>query len=306
MKRIVILWALLFGLVPLARSQGSALSAEMSLEQNQLLPDEKMHLKLSILNRSGADLKLGTESDWITFSVAGEKNALVPELGTNHVYIDGEFTLPAGQSASREFNLTPYFDIRQPGRYTVKAAIKIPQWGQAIRVPETSFTIVSGTRLENLPELGQPVGVPLLSGQGNQPPEIRRYYMEKSDAAAGTKLYVRLTDASGGKTLRLVPLGPFFSYINPEVKLDRYNDLHVLHQTDAKAFSYCVIDTLGQILERQTYQYTDRRPSLRADGQGGVVVAGGARVVSASDLPPTEKPAPVSSANASFPGVKPQ
>ena len=32
----------------------------MSLEENQLLPDEKMHLKLSLENRSGTELKLGT------------------------------------------------------------------------------------------------------------------------------------------------------------------------------------------------------------------------------------------------------
>jgi hypothetical protein len=36
-----------------------------------------------------------------------------------------------------------------------------------------------------------------------------------------------------------------------------------------------------------------------------VAVAGGARVVSASDLPPPEKPPPVSSVNAGFPGSKP-
>lgn len=302
MKRIVVLWALLFGFLPLARAQGIAVEAQMSLEQNQLLPDEKMHLKVSIQNRSGQELKLGTGSDWIAFTVVGAKNAVVSQLGTNHVPIDGEFTLPAGLSATREFNLTPYFDFRQPGRYSVKAAIKIPQWRQEVAVQPVSFTIVNGLRLANLPDI-PPVGVPLLHGQGNLPPEIRRYVLERSDATAGMKLYVRLTDASGSQTLRLIPIGPFFSYSDPDVKLDRFNDLHVLHQTGAQAFTYCVIDTLGQILERQTYQYTDRRPALRADTQGGVVVVGGARVVSASDLPPPQKESPVSSANPNLPGA---
>ena len=85
---------------------------------------------------------------------------------------------------------------------------------------------------------------------------------------AGMKLYVRLTDASGSRTLRLVPLGLYFAFSEPDVKLDRFNNLHVLHQTDAKKFTYCVIDTLGQILERQTYQYTNERPFLRADADG--------------------------------------
>ena len=223
-------------------------------------------------------------------------------IGTNQVYIEGETTVPAGDSASREFNLTPYFDFRQPGRYSVKATIKIPEWGGRIEVPPASFTIVKGIRLASLDDLE--VGVPLLQRQPNQPPEMRKYIFEKSDAMGSMKLYVRLTDATGSQTLRLIPVGPLFSYSEPEVRLDRFNDLHVLHQTDAKKFSYCVIDTLGQILERQTWQYTDQRPGLRADAAGGVSVAGGARIVSESDLPPPEKAAPAPPA--SFPGSKPE
>jgi hypothetical protein len=303
MKRIVVWWALLPGLLPLAQAQNMAVSAAFSLEQKQLLPDEKMYLKLTIENRSGQDLMLGATSDWITFTVLGENNRPVPELGTNQVYIEGETKLTEGSSASRDFNLTPCFDFRQPGHYTVKGTIKFPQWPQGLAVTPVSFSIVNGIRLANQPP--GPVGVTLLHGPGNQPPPARIYILEKSDAMGSMKLYLRLTDASGSQTLRLIPLGPYFSYSDPDVKLDRYNDLHVLHQTDAKAFTYCVIDTLGQILERQTYQYTDRRPALRADADGGVTVAGGARVVSASDLPPPEKQPPVSSVNAGFPGSKP-
>jgi len=289
MKRIVVLSALLLGLLPLARSQGVAVSAELSLEQNQLLPDEKMHLKLSIRNRSGQDLKLGTESDWISFTVLGEKNVVVRQLGADHVFIEGATNVPAGMSATREFNLTPYFDFRQPGSYTVRARIKIPQWGQEILVPPVAFTIIKGTRLGNLPDTDTEVGVPFLHGEPGRPPEVRRYFLERTDATAGMRLYVRLTDGTGAQTLRLVPIGPYFSYSQPDVKLDSFNDLHVLHQTGGKEFTYCVIDTLGQILERQTYQYIDRRPALLKDASGGVHVAGGERVISAGDLPPPQE-----------------
>jgi hypothetical protein len=303
MKRIVALWALLFGFLPPARSQVVAVTAVMSLDQTILLPDEKMYLKLSIENRSGQDLKLGTQSDWLTFTVLGDKNAVVPELGPDHVYTEGETNVPAGLSASREFNLTPYFDFRRPGRYTVKATVKIPQWQQEVMVPPITFDVVNGIRLSNLPDMV--VGVPFLRGQSNQPPVIRRYFLERSDSTAGNRLYVRLTDASGGQTIRLVPIGTYFSYAKPDVMLDQFNDLHVLHQTGAQTFSYCDIDTLGQIVERQTYQYTDQRPALRADGKGGVVVAGGARIVSDSDLPPPPKETLGPPAQMDFPGSKP-
>ncbi len=303
MKRIFVLWALLFGILPLARAQGVGVFATLSLEEKQLLPDEKMRLKLTIENRSGRDLNLGTTNDWLTFIVLGERNTPVAPLGEDHVYIEGETNVPEGESASREFNLTPYFDFKQPGRYTVKASIKIPQWQKEVAAQETSFTIVSGIRLANLPDLE--VGVPAWQARSNQPPEIRHYRLERSDALSGMKLYMRLTDATGSQTLRLVPLGPFFAYSDPERKLDRYNDLHVLHQTDAKKFTYCVIDTLGQILERQTYQYDNTRPVLRADADGGVSVAGGTRVVLPTDLPPPERAPVAPAAAASFPGSRP-
>lgn len=290
MKRIVVLSALLLGLLPLARSQGVGVSAELSLEQKQLLPDEKMHLKLSIRNRSGQDLRLGTESNWISFTVQGEKNVPVRQLGADHDFVEGETNVPAGALATREFNLTPYFDFREPGSYTVKATIKFSQWGeQEIRVPPVAFTIIKGIRLANLPEIGTEVGVPFLRGEAGQPPEVRRYFLERTDVAAGMKLYVRLTDGTGAQTKRLVAIGPYFSYSPPEVKLDRFNDLHVLHQIGSKDFNYCVIDTLGQILERQTYRYIDGRPGLIKEADGGVRVVGGARVVSDSDLPPPQK-----------------
>ena len=164
MKRIVVLWALLLGFLPLARAQGVAVSATLSLENNQLLPDEKMHLKLAIENRSGRELKLGTTSDWLTFTVLGERNAVVlANWGPTMFISRGKPTCRRERRASREFNLTPYFDFRQPGRYTVKATIKIPQWQQEIAAQQTTFTIVNGLRLANIPELE--VGVPLLQSR---------------------------------------------------------------------------------------------------------------------------------------------
>jgi len=303
MKRIVVLWAILLAVLPPAFAQGVGVFATLSVEEKQLLPDEKMHLKLTVENRSWRDLKLGTTNDWLTFTVLGERNRPVAPIGADRIYIEGEASVPAGESASREFNLTPYFDIRKPGHYTVKATIKIPQWQQEVAAEEASFDIVSGLPLANIPDLE--VGVPLLQPRGNQPPQIRRYRLEKSDALAGAKLYVRLTDVTGSQTLRLIPLGPYFSYSEPAVKLDRFNDLHVLHQTDAKMFTSCVINTLGQMLERQTYRYTDERPTLRAEADGTVVVVGGQREISDSDLPPPEKQAAAPPVNGSFPGSKP-
>ena len=273
---------------------------ELSLAQDQLLPDEKMHLKVTIQNQSGQNLKLGTESDYINFTVLDEKQNPVPPLGTNQVYTDGEVTIPSGETATREFNLTPAFDFRRPGHYSMKASVRVAQWHRDIPAASpATFTINQGTPLANMPNLQG--GVPLLRGPSNAPPEVRRFILEKGDTGGGVNLYVRLLD-SAGHTVRLIPAGPYFGFSSPEVRLDQYTSLHLLHQTAAKYFSYYVIDALGQILERQTYEYRDARPVLQSDGTGGVTVAGGIRKLTENDLPPNEKETAIPAAT--FPGAK--
>jgi hypothetical protein len=285
MKRIVLLWALAFGFLPPARCQVNGVTAAMSLAQDELLPDEDMQLKVRIENRSGQDLVLGQDNHWIVFTVTGENNKLIEQLADSAV--SNKFTLSSGQMCACTFNLTPYFNFRAPGHYTVTAAFKVPQWNQEIACKPTSFAIVNGIRLGKIPDMQ--VGVPLPPGASNSVPEGRRYFLEKADLGSGSKLYFQLTDATGGRTLKVFPIGRMLDFSDPEVQLDKFNNLHVLHQTYARTFNYCVINPLGQILDRQTYEYTTTRPKL-SFSKGEVSVAGGARQLSTNDIPPSMPP----------------
>jgi hypothetical protein len=285
----------------MARSQEVAVSADLSLEHNQLLPDEKMYLKLTVANRSGQELKLGSVSNWLAFTVLGEKNAVVEQLLDDYDYCTNAPSVPTGSTASCVFNLTPYFNFRQPGNYTIKATIKIPEWQQEVGVAPVAFSIIKGVRLQNIPYTDQAVGVPLMRNGSNQPPEVRKFYLERSDVPGNMQLFVRLTDGTGNHTKRLVPIGPYFSFTPPDVKMDHYNNLHVLHQTSGQKFTYCVIDTLGLMLERQTYEDRGQRPVLRGDDKGEVSVADGVRVLASTDLPPPQINLPVPSPNTNSP-----
>jgi hypothetical protein len=282
MKRIAVLWAFAFGFLPLAQAQVNGVTAELSLAQKELLAGEDMEVTVRIANRSGQDIFLGKEKDWITFAMTGEKNAAVAPLG--EMPVTGEFSLHSAQAGKPKFNLTPYFNFRNPGIYTVSATIKIAQWNRAITCKPVAFNIVNGIRLANIPDLQ--VGLPLPAGATNTAPEVRKYFLQKVSLASGMKLYFQLTDETGSRTLRTFPIGQMTSFSEPEAQIDRFSNLHVLHQTGARSFNYCVINPLGQILDRQTWEYTDSRPVLRGDAEGGIVVGGGARKFSASDLPP--------------------
>ena len=280
MRKLAVLLVLLSAVVPSARAQLNGVTVELQLDQDQYLPDEDMPLKVRIVNRSGQPLVLGTEKQWITFDVTSERESIVPSLGEMSVM--SPFTLQSGQTVTREFNPTPYFGFRRTGRYHLSAIIKLPQWKQEITCKPVAFTISQGVPLPNLGNLT--IGVPPPPGATNAPPEVRRYSLLKVDCLDQLKLYFRLTDAYGG-TLRVFPLARMLSFSDPEAQIDRANDLHVLVQTGARTFTYCVIDPNGKLLARQFHQYTHTRPSLRPSDDGGIFVFGGQRLLTWNDIP---------------------
>jgi hypothetical protein len=97
-------------------------------------------------------------------------------------------------------------------------------------------------------------------------------------------LYFRLTDSSG-QIYKVFPIGPILSFGKTEPQVDQFSNLHVLYQDGARSFNYTVINPSGEILRRETYEYTTR-PRLVRDTDGFLNVAGGKRRVTSKDVPP--------------------
>lgn len=281
MRKTVLLTVVALLAAGAGQAQLTGVTAELKLTQEQYLPGEDLQLKVRILNRSGQEIVLGTENNWINLSITGENNAICTRLGD--MPLQGEFSLRSGEVGTKSLNPTPYFDFRQPGRYHVTAQIRIPQWRQEITCKPASFTVAEGVALPNLSNLQ--VGIPTPPGVTNAVPEVRRFSLLKVLYLKELRLYFRLTD-SMGKTMRVFPIAPMTSFSDPETQIDRDNNLNVLVQTGAKTFRYCVIDPDGQWVVRQTHVYTGTRPVLRINADGKIFVAGGARRFSPDDYPP--------------------
>ncbi len=277
---LALLW--LLGIVSGAQAQPNGVTAELKLEQTQFLANEDVQLKVRIINRSGQDLSLGREDDWITFSIQGAADSVVMKL--LEMPVAGAFTLHSAQTGVRTFNLAPYFDFHRPGRYVIGATIRIPQWDQQVECKSVDLTIVQGARVPNIPEVA--VGVPPIDGDTNKPPEVRKYILQEVNYITESRLYLRLTDATGARTYRVVPIDRLVSFSQPEAQVDRYSNMHILNQTGAKSFCYCVVNPHGQMLEKETYDYTQYRPVLRSAPDGRIVVAGGVRHFTDRDIPP--------------------
>jgi hypothetical protein len=287
MRKLAMVLVLLSASMHYAQGQPNGVTAVLQLGQDQYLPDEDVVLKVLIANRSGQPIVLGTGKQWITFSVVGEHEYVVPKQG--EMPVQSPFTLLSGQEVTREFNPTPYFGFRQPGRYTVGATLKIPQWKQEIACKPVAFTVSDGTPLPHLGDLT--FGVPPPPGVTNVSPEVRRYSLLKASDLTELKLYFRLTDKNG-RTLRVFPLARMLSFSDPEAQIDRANNLHVLLQTGAQTFTYSVLDPNGNLLARQFHEYTRTRPSLHVNDDGQIIVAGGRRLLTWEDIPvPAATPA---------------
>lgn len=258
---------------PEIRAQVSAVTVDVALEQEQFLPSEDVRVAVRVTNRSGQSLQLGKEDNWITFSIQARDRYVVKQLGD--VPMASAFTLESSKTGTRRANLTPYFDFREAGRYEIIATVKIPQWDKEVSSKSVSFDIITGTKLKEMD-----FGVPTTAT--NAAPEMRKYILQQAVYLKEMKLYFRLTDSTGSTTLRVFPIARMVTFSQPEMQVDKASNLHVLHQTGARAFNYCVINPDGEILLRQTHEYTNTRPTLKMESDGNILVRGGVQRMSSA------------------------
>ena len=250
-------------------------TVDIMLDQEQYLRDESLPVKVRITNRSGRALKLGATADWLNFTVENREGHSVGRFGD--LPVKEEFTVESSMVATRTVDITPFFNIGLPGRYTVSAEMKIPEWNQQISSKPRNFSITQGAPLWE-----QIVGLP---GTGSAVPELRKYMLQQANVKHLT-LYARVTDENENKTFKLMPVGQMVSFSRPEAQVDKESNLHLLFQSGARSFVYAVVTPAGDMILRQRHDYAGTRPTLRSADDGRIGVAGGQRFFSRDDVPP--------------------
>jgi len=271
MRKLGLVLTLLAAALSSATAQ---VSVEVALEQDQFLPAESIWAAVRITNRSGQALRLGGSAGWLAISVEARDGFIVVQ--NNDLPLVGEFELDNAKVATKRLNLSPYFNLAKPGRYSIIATVRIKDWDKEFMSKPRSFDIINGVKLWE-----QEFGVPQSAGS----PEVRKYALQQAVYLKQLKLYVRLTDASDTKIFRVFALGPMVSFSRPEPQVDKACRLHVLFQGGARAFLYCVLNPEGDVITRQTYDYIGSRPRLVMDADGNITVTGGVQRVTDRDLP---------------------
>ena len=249
-------------------------TVEVQLDQEQFLPGESLPASVRITNRSGQTLKLGATEDWLILSIEDGNGLVLPQIAD--IPVQGEFTLESSKRAIKHVDLAPAYVLSKLGRYAITATVKIKQWDQQVVSAPRKFDLIQGTPLWE-----QEFGLPQPADAANRPPEVRKYILQQANYLSQLRLYLRVTDLSGIKVFRTVPIGLMLSFSRPETQIDKQSNLHLLYQSWAHSFSYTVFNPDGQLLQRETYDFLDSRPHLQADA-GDIVVAGGSRRVSAN------------------------
>ena len=256
------------------------LRVELEFEQETYLPHETMNAMVRVYNSSGRDLQLGQDEQWLSFIVESADGGVVEQVKNPDVI--GEFKLPNGSRARKMVNLAQAYDLRRFGRYYVTAVVRVAEWGGAeFRSPKPKTVgIATGVTLWE-----STFGVP--DGEEGKP-VFRKFHLVQANHLKQLSLYVRITDESERESYSLFPLGPLVGFSKPQPQLDRWSNLHVFYQDNAKTFRYFVITPDGMLLARQTWEQSDGRPAMTVNSEGRISVTGGVRRVSASDLPPPE------------------
>jgi len=257
------------------------LRVELNFEQETYLPQEPMEAIVRIYNSSGQELVLGTNVDWLTFSIQSTDGSIVKQKKPADVM--GEFSLPSAHRAKKLVNLADAFELSKFGRYYVTATVRIPQWGQSFSNPKRALVdITNGVKVWETP-----FGLPDTNPGGR--PEIRKFQLIQANHLKQLSLFIRITDESEAFTYNIFPLGALVGFSRPEPQLDKWSNLHLLCQDGARSFTYSVVTPAGMLLNRQTWEISeDSRPALKVDEDGRITVSGGVRRVSASDIPPPE------------------
>jgi len=254
-------------------------TVEVKLDQDQFLPGESLRAAVRITNRSGQTIRLGAEPDWLVFSIESKEGLVVTK--EEEVPVIGEFVLESSKTATKRVDLAPCFALDRQGRYAVQATVRIKQWDHQITSQPKAFNIIQGAQL-----WAKDFGVPRMAGSTNESTEVRKYILQEANYLKGRiRLYFRLTDSTGAKTIRVFPIGTLVSFSRPEPQLDKLSNLHVLFANGAQSYGYNVFSPDGELQTRQTYEYVGTRPRLQPNDDGSISVKGGVRRVSGDDFP---------------------
>lgn len=258
----IALAGLLFVGVAEARAQ---IQVDLKFPRLQFIAYEPVTATLGITNLAGRDIDLRDVDgqNWFGFEVTGsEGQSIGPVKATSQPPLKIE----AGKRVTQKINLTPLYPVHDFGAYHVRAHIYFSDLGKYFYSPAKVFEVTDARAMWQ-----QTVGVP----DGAGPGAARTYSLMTNRFPNHTSLYVRVADKDTGIVYATYSLGHMIIFDDPKVKIDKVNQLHVLHCSAPRSWSYSVVGLNGELVSHSTFGETKTRPRLVQTADGMVAVRGG-------------------------------
>ena len=269
---------------------GAQLATSLRLGKNQYLAGEPVVASVTVTNHAGRELTFYGDgrTPWLNFILKnGRGEDVMPKARANF----GKLVLAPGQSMSREVDLGQFYQLGEPGNFSVSAVVRMP--GETTEGSSTNRVLFNQN--SGRPYWAQKVGIPGKTGQ------TREYRLINFSGDRKAQIYAQIIDGRTGQNVRTFLLGDVLMMRKPVATVDGKQRMHVMFLATPSMYVHCQIDLDGKLVDRKIHQ---RGPSgdpqllTFADGTVGVsnsipydqkaAAEAKAKVRKASDRPPVK------------------
>ncbi len=260
----VLIGALVFLFALTARAQ---IQVDLKFARLQYIAYEPVLATVTITNLAGRDVELRDDYDqhWYGFDITGNEERTLAPLPRAP---EPPLQIRAGTSVTRKINLTPLFPITDLGTYHVRANVFFADLNKFFYARPKVIEITNAR-----PIWQRTVGDP--DGAG-----VRTFSLMSNRFPDHTSLYVRVEDRTNSLVYATYSLGRVIAFDEPHAEIDRQNQLHVLHCSAPRVWTYSIVSPNGRLLKHLGYAEVRGMPRLRRSGDGKVTVS-----VGVADLP---------------------
>ena len=239
------------------------IAASLGIGKQQYLAGEPVPVVVTITNHSGRELVFQSDGrfQWLDFVVKDSSGNTVNTKGRD---LFGPMRIKAGESLAKQVDLYRYFQLAEPGNYSVSALIREPGDNTQGTTTNRIFFNQSNGRLY----WSQKVGI------STKPNHTREYRLLNFAGDTKSQLYAQIVDGRTGQLVRTFPLGDILLLRKPVATVDRQQRMHVMFLTTPTMWLHCIIDSDGQLDNREIHQRGPQGdPQLLTFGDGSVRVA---------------------------------
>ncbi len=261
---------LLFAVAVLAASATPALAqlqVKLELNRNRYVAYEPIHASVTITNRAGKDVVLGSINgpSWLSFNVGRVGgDTILPHHGALQFK---PHVLGRGETIRETVSLGRHYPLGIMGNYTVRANVYFAEFGQHLISNVRTFDVTDGTRLWR-----DKIGV----NKPDEPTSYRELSLLSFQEDDKMSLYVRIQEDRTSRVLATYSIGRLVLQQDPQATMDSEDNLHAFFLTGPRLYRHVVIDPDGYKLSETVYESkTNSIPELRITSSGEVRVSGG-------------------------------